>query len=141
MELPFETTLESLNDTISLAKDFSEKITEGNIIVLNGNLGTGKTTLVKEICKNYSILDVNSPSFSIVNEYQGEKKIYHFDFYRLKRIEELYDIGFEEYLNNTEAIIFIEWANLFPEILPSSYFEVQLSFNKEKSRKIKIRKK
>ena len=73
--------------------------------------------------------DVNSPSFSIVNEYSGNNKVYHFDFYRLKKIEELYDIGFEEYLNDEDAIIFIEWGNLMNEALPRNYLEILIETN------------
>ena len=107
-------------------------------MVLNGNLGTGKTTLVKNICEQWEISNVNSPSFSIVNEYSGTNKVYHFDFYRLKKIEELYDIGYEEYLNDEESIIFIEWGNLMNEALPRIYLEILIATNPSDERKIRI---
>ena len=117
MDFPFEINCLSENDTISLAKEFSEILEEGELIVLTGNLGTGKTFFVKEVLKNFNIGNVTSPSFSIVNEYHGNQKFYHFDFYRLKNIKELSDIGFQDYLNDSESIIFIEWGELFEDIL------------------------
>ncbi|MGB9665653.1 MAG: tRNA (adenosine(37)-N6)-threonylcarbamoyltransferase complex ATPase subunit type 1 TsaE [Ignavibacteria bacterium] len=81
-----------------------------------------------------------SPTFSIINEYNGIYKIYHFDFYRIKDIEELYDIGYEDYLNE-ESICLIEWANIFTEILPQERFEVLIEFvENETQRKITINK-
>ncbi len=140
MNFPFIENIDSIDRTKAIAADFSKIIKAGDIVLLNGNLGTGKTTFVKFMCKNIGINNANSPSFSIVNEYVGNKKIYHFDFYRLKSIAELYDIGFDEYLNDSDAIIFIEWAELFPEILPKKYFEIKIKFEGEEKRIIKISK-
>ena len=138
MIFPFEKEIQSLNQTKLLAIELSKFFKKGNIIVLNGNLGTGKTTLVKNICEQWEISNVNSPSFSIVNEYSGTNKVYHFDFYRLKKIEELYDIGYEEYLNDEESIIFIEWGNLMNEALPRIYLEILIATNPSDERKIRI---
>ena len=138
MIFPFEKEIQSLNQTKLLAIELSKFLQKGNIIVLNGNLGTGKTTLVKNICEQWEISNVNSPSFSIVNEYSGTNKVYHFDFYRLKKIEELYDIGYEEYLNDEESIIFIEWGNLMNEALPRIYLEILIATNPSDERKIRI---
>lgn len=126
MNLPIKISADSLADSEILAKDFSKSITKGVVVVLNGNLGSGKTTLIKLICKEYGISNVNSPSFSIVNEYFGEYKIYHFDFYRIKKEEELFDIGFEEYLNDSDSISFIEWGNLFPDLIPKNHLEIKI---------------
>ncbi len=138
MNLPFEKEIISIDQTKLLAVELSEYLKKGNIIVLNGNLGTGKTTLIKYICEQWGISNVNSPSFAIVNEYSGTNKVYHFDFYRLKKIEELYDIGFEEYLSDEESIIFIEWGNLMSDILPQNYLEILIETNLSDERKIKI---
>ena len=138
MIFPFEKDIQSLDQTKLLAIELSQFLKKGNIIVLNGNLGTGKTTLVKNICEQWEISNVNSPSFSIVNEYSGTNKVYHFDFYRLKKIEELYDIGYEEYLNDEESIIFIEWGNLMNEALPRIYLEILIATNPSDERKIRI---
>ncbi|MGD8306525.1 MAG: tRNA (adenosine(37)-N6)-threonylcarbamoyltransferase complex ATPase subunit type 1 TsaE, partial [Ignavibacteria bacterium] len=106
------------NETDSLARDFSKTISEGVIIVLNGNLGSGKTFFIKKVLNEFGINNVNSPSFTIVNEHEGEIKAYHFDFYRLKNIKELYDIGWQDYINDRESVIFIEWGELLSEALP-----------------------
>ena len=141
MKFPVEQELVNLEGTHKLAEKLAMSFHSGDIVVLNGNLGSGKTTLVKAVCNSFDISDTTSPSFSIVNEYSGKSKIYHFDFYRLKNIEELYDIGFEDYLNDTEAIIFIEWGNLFPEIIPKNYIEITLELTSQNTRIAKIIKK
>lgn len=89
-----------------------------NILLLKGNLGAGKTTFTQFLLKNLGSQDeVNSPTYSIVNEYSSPKgKIYHFDLYRLKNIEEVYDIGIEEYLDNAFLCI-IEWPEVYEEEL------------------------
>lgn len=122
--------IKSLEQTQRIADDFSKFLFPGNIVLLNGNLGTGKTTFIKFICKNFNINNVNSPTFSIVNEYEGSRKVYHIDFYRLKSVNELYDIGFDEYLHN-DAILFIEWAELFPDALPHKHFEVKIKLKED----------
>ena len=75
-----------------------------------------------------------------MNEYHGEQIIFHFDFYRINKVEELYDIGIDEYLDDEEAVKFIEWADLMPEVLPSKYYKVNFEFLNGKSRKITITK-
>lgn len=89
-----------------------------NILLLKGNLGAGKTTFTQVLLKNLGSEDeVNSPTYSIVNEYSSQKgKIFHFDLYRLKNIEEVYDIGIEEYLDNSFLCI-IEWPEVYEEEL------------------------
>ncbi|MCK5458219.1 MAG: tRNA (adenosine(37)-N6)-threonylcarbamoyltransferase complex ATPase subunit type 1 TsaE [Melioribacteraceae bacterium] len=142
MKLPFYKVIRTEEETEEIAKLIFEELTSNNIstkiIILNGNLGAGKTTFTKSFCKNYKINNVTSPSFSIVNEYIGTKKIYHFDFYRLKKIEELYDIGFEEYLIDEEAIVLIEWGNLMEEILPKNRLEINIEMINDIEREIKI---
>lgn len=91
---------------------------EHNILLLKGNLGAGKTTFTQFLLKNLGSEDeVNSPTYSIVNEYNSSKgKIYHFDLYRLKNIDEVYDIGIEEYLDNSFLCI-IEWPEVYEDEL------------------------
>ena len=141
MNLPFEKKISTLEDSKRVANNFSTIIKNSDVIIFNGNLGSGKTTIIKMICDNFGIVDASSPTFSIVNEYIGEKKIYHFDFYRIRKIDELYDIGFEEYLNDQHAVVFIEWGNLMPEILPINHYELEISFSDNNERKIKITEK
>lgn len=141
MEIPCTILVSSESETESLAQSFSNIIKEGDVIALNGELGSGKTFFIKSLCKSYGIKNVSSPSFAIVNEYDGIKKIYHFDFYRIKKITELYDLGFDDYLNDSDAIIFIEWAELWKEILPKHYYEIWIKFDNGSSRIIEISKK
>lgn len=138
MEIVFENKIVSLEETKQTAVKLAQFINKGDIIVLNGNLGTGKTTFVKFFCELFNIDNVSSPSFSIVNEYFGAIKVYHFDFYRLKKLEELYDIGFEEYINDPETIVFIEWGDLMPEIIPTQHYEIKIDMNHDQERVLKF---
>lgn len=140
MEFPFQTILNSEEDTIKAAKEFSKIISDGDVVALNGDLGSGKTFFVKAVCKEYKIENVNSPTFAIVYEYSGIKNVYHFDFYRIKKLEELYDIGIEDYLNDGEAILFIEWADLMGEILPKKHYSISINLLEDDKRKLEITK-
>lgn len=138
--LPFSRIIESESETEEIAAGFSEMISEGDLVLLNGDLGSGKTFFVKCLCSNYGIQNVTSPSFAIVNEYSGLKKIFHFDFYRIKKLNELYDIGIEDYLKDDKAIALIEWAELWNEIIPNKHYEVRIEMFNEQKRKISITK-
>ncbi len=137
MDFPYNTVIRSEEETILTAQNFAKKIEMGNIILLNGDLGSGKTFFVKYVCKEFGIENVSSPSFTIVNEYHNKKNFIHFDFYRIKKVEELYDIGFHEYLSK-ENIVFIEWSNMFPDILPKRNFQIDLKFVHNTAREISI---
>ena len=128
------------NETTELANEFSKEISIGDVVVLNGNLGSGKTFFVKKVLLNFEITDVKSPTFAIVNEYEGKYKFYHLDFYRVEKLNELYDIGIEDYFNNKEAISFIEWGNLFSDVLPEKRFEVNFRINSNFTRSIEFKK-
>ncbi len=119
MKFPFVKVSDSEEATGEIAKQFATVLSEGDIVLLNGNLGSGKTFFVKQLCSALGIEGVTSPTFSIVNEYYGKLKIYHFDFYRVNNFRELEDIGFEEYFDDGEAVILIEWADMFPEAFPA----------------------
>lgn len=140
MELPFEKKVNSEEGTAEIANEFSDVLTGGDVIALVGNLGCGKTFFVKKICEEFGINSAGSPSFAIVNQYQNSKSINHFDFYRIKKIEELFDIGFEEYISDPGSITFIEWADMFPGILPSSYYKITFKVTGITERIIKIDK-
>lgn len=137
MEFPYKIIVTSEVETMNLAEEFSRIISTGDVIALNGELGAGKTFFVKSLCSNFNINNVSSPSFAIVNEYSGMYKIYHFDFYRIKKSIELYDIGFEDYIND-DAIIFIEWAEMMEEILPDRRYEIKFELLCERKREITI---
>ncbi len=140
MLIPSEHTVSTENDTAELARNFADFISKGDVVVLNGELGTGKTFFVKKVLVNKKVSDVSSPTFAIVNEYEGEGKFYHLDFYRVEKINELYDIGIEDYLNDKDAVSFIEWGNLFADVLPSKRFEITFKLNPDFTRKIEIKK-
>ena len=93
MQFPYSHISNSEEETKQIAYEFADFITEGMIIILNGDLGAGKTLFIQSVLKKFQIGEVNSPTFSIVNEYSGIKKFFHFDFYRINKKNELYDIG------------------------------------------------
>lgn len=128
MNYPFSRTVISEDDTMKLAVEFAHSLKGNEVVVLNGNLGSGKTFFIKNVCKVFNIDNVVSPTFAIVNEHDGKFHINHFDFYRINNIKELYNIGFDDYMNN-ESITFIEWGNLFPDILPGKYIEISIDFD------------
>lgn len=132
--------IKNLEELKAFANEFEKLINEGDIVTLIGNLGTGKTTLTQLICSNWNIEGVDSPSFALVNEYYGDRVVYHFDFYRIEREEELYDIGLHEYLNDENAIKFIEWADMFPAVLPGRRIEVKIELTENEERKISYKK-
>ena len=105
---------------------------------MTGNLGAGKTFFIRGICQNFDIEEVTSPTFSIINQYEGRIRVIHFDFYRIKSIAELYDIGIEEYLDRDDILVFIEWSDRFPDILPGKRIEIDFEYLDETSRKISV---
>lgn len=140
MIFPYEQISETELDTINIAKKFSTHINVGDIICLNGELGVGKTFFAKAVLNNFGIESANSPSFAIVNEYDGKLKFFHFDFFRLKNISELYDIGIDEYLMDDKSVKIIEWAELFADVLPNVRFEINFEMLNSEKRKITITK-
>lgn len=126
-------------DTIDdISKRIIENVTS-KIILVYGDMGAGKTTLIKSIVKNLgSKDDVSSPTFSIVNEYETiNDLIYHFDLYRLNDIEEAYNFGIEEYLYSNHWVI-IEWPEIIESILPEDINRIDLCINDNKSRSITL---
>ena len=138
MEFPVISKVYFEEETAALAGEFASGLKGGEVIVLNGELGAGKTFFIKEALKTFGINNVSSPTFTLINEYSGKFKIYHFDFYRIKNINELYDIGFDDYFTDDNAVVFIEWGNLFPEILPHKRIEIVIKVLEDFNREISI---
>lgn len=109
------------------AKEILNAATPNKFFILKGAMGAGKTTLIKALCNQLGSKDlVSSPTFSIVNEYLSPYgKLYHFDFYRLKSIQEAYDIGYEEYFFSGD-FCFVEWPEKIEELIPDQYFEINI---------------
>tara|TARA_B100000513_G_scaffold171777_1_gene87762 strand:- start:1860 stop:2330 length:471 start_codon:yes stop_codon:yes gene_type:complete len=138
-------TLRSLEDTKNLGQEIAKEILKRKdksafIVFLDGDLGTGKTTLVKEIIFALGIKEkVKSPTFTIIEPYElNDKNIYHIDLYRINDPSELEIIGLREYLNESEAIIFIEWPEKSFGFLKKFDLKISLKHSSEKERKCKI---
>jgi len=140
MSLIFERSIPEIDDTAKVADELSSLFSEGDTIALIGDLGTGKTTFTQMICKMWNITDVDSPSFALINEYYGSKKVFHFDFYRIEEMTELFDFGFHEYISDVDAIKFVEWADMFPEVLPRKKYEMKFSFDENGNRQVAVHK-
>ena len=129
MDFPFSFISKSKEDTIAIANEFADLVENGMIIILDGELGSGKTFFIRQVLQKFNVTNANSPTFAIVNEYAGDKIFYHFDFYRIIKETELLDIGIKDYFYNEGSVIFIEWGNLFPNILPRKRIEINISYN------------
>ena len=134
-----EYLVKSVEDTQKLAKFLAKFLEVEDIILLDGDLGAGKTTFTQSLAKALGIEEVvNSPTFSIVNEYEFNKGVlYHFDLYRIEEAEELFDIGFEEYFLK-EGIIIIEWAEKFINEIPQPWLKIYITKEDENSRIFQI---
>lgn len=122
----------STENTLTFAKNLAAKLKPKDIIVLTGELGSGKTKFVEGILSYFNLQDeISSPTFTIVNEYQTTKfPIYHFDVYRLSDSSEFYEIGGEEYFDN--GICLIEWGELIKDALPKDFIHITFEKNNEK---------
>ena len=130
----------SENDTLSFAKKLASKLNKKDVIVLSGDLGSGKTKFTEGILSFFGLEnEISSPTFTIVNEYSKDDiKIYHFDVYRLEDSSEFYEIGGDEYYEN--GICIIEWGEIIEDALPNDYIKIDFSRNldDENSRTLNI---
>ena len=128
-------TIDEIN---SIAKEILSLDNSSKIYVFIGEMGSGKTTLIKSLVKELGYKgNVNSPTFSIINEYSNGNKIFHFDFYRINDKNELLDLGIEEYINS-DHWCFIEWPDLIIDLLPEGFIKLNLETISENERKITI---
>ena len=124
--------INSEQDTVKLGRLIGEKLKAGDIICLNGEMGCGKTYFTKGIAKGLNIAEtITSPTFTIVNEYTGRLKLYHFDVYRVNDIDEIEAIGFDEYIFS-DAVSVIEWSDYIKELIPNNHLNVDIKKLPEK---------
>jgi tRNA threonylcarbamoyladenosine biosynthesis protein TsaE len=125
------------------AREFIQHIGDHKVFAFYGKMGAGKTTFIKAICEEMDVEDtITSPTFSIVNDYTvhragNEESLYHFDFYRIKKLEEVYDMGYEDYFYSG-VLCFIEWPELIEELLPDDAVRVSIEENADGSRSVKF---
>ena len=131
----------TFNEIDLLAKKLADYSKENTVIALIGDLGTGKTTFTKTFAKEFGVKEnLKSPTFNYVLEYlSGRLPLYHFDVYRLCLSEEIYEIGYEDYINNG-GVALIEWANIIEEDLPKEYIRIEFQYTtKEDERLVEIK--
>lgn len=129
------------DETYNLGKEFSSQLKSGDVVAFYGSLGTGKTCFIKGICDGLEVKETAiSPSFTIINEYNGIFKIYHIDFYRILSVIELQEIGFEDILYD-KGICLIEWADKVENVLPENRISVVIDFISENNswRRVQIK--
>lgn len=127
-------------ETGALAETMAKELMPGQVVCLRGDLGVGKTVFAKGLCRALGVSEhVSSPTFTLVNEYDGAAgKIYHFDLYRIEDPDELYEVGFEEFVGG-DGIAVIEWPERAEEMLPEKRIEILLERNGENGRRITVK--
>lgn len=121
----------NLQDTDKIGKIIGESLKSGTVICLEGDLGAGKTTLTQSIAKGLEIHDyVTSPTFTIIKEYNGRLNLYHMDAYRLDSEDEMYDLGYDDYINS-DGVCIIEWASKIKGLIPKSAINITININYE----------
>ncbi len=116
----------SSQETVEVAKRLGNILQNGDVICLNGDLGTGKTAFTNGIAQSLGIDGyITSPTFTIVNEYRGNIPLFHFDVYRIGEPDEMFDIGYDEYISG-EGVVVIEWADLIKDVLPLEHIRVDI---------------
>lgn len=136
-----EIRINSLAEINEAAKTFIENMGDSKVFAFYGKMGAGKTTFIKAICEELGVDDViTSPTFAIVNEYQSSTtgdSIFHFDFYRIKKLEEVYDMGYEDYFYGG-SLCFLEWPELIDELLPEDTKKVTIEETEDGGRVVKF---
>ena len=122
----------SYEETQKIAADFAKTLKEGDVLCMYGDLGVGKTAFVQGLAKGLEINEpITSPTFTIVNEYSGTLPLYHFDVYRIADSDEMYEIGYEEYVYG-DGVSVIEWPQLIDDILPEKRYDIEIAKDYDK---------
>lgn len=132
--------IESLERIHEAAREFIDKKGVATVFAFYGKMGAGKTTFIKAVCEELGVEDViTSPTFAIVNEYTDREgsPVYHFDFYRIKKLEEVYDMGYEDYFDSGN-LCFLEWPELIDELLPTDAAKVTIVEQEDGSRLVEF---
>lgn len=135
-----EIKIKSLDGIADAARQFVDAMGENKVFAMFGPMGVGKTTFVKAVCEILGVEDtITSPTFAIINEYRTNTgdQIFHFDFYRIRKVEEVYDMGYEDYVYSG-AVCFLEWPELIEELLPEDAVRVTLSEEEDGTRTITL---
>lgn len=128
----------TVEETIELGKIIGRSLKPGDIVCIDGDLGSGKTHLTKGIALGLGIYEhITSPTFNIVNEYEGKIKLYHFDVYRVNDPDEIAAIGFDEYIFS-DAVSVIEWSDYIKELIPDEHIQINIANESETRRSINI---
>ena len=125
----FKAEIRSLSELNKVAEKFIEAHPADRLFAFYGKMGSGKTTFIKALCEKLQVIDyVTSPTFALINVYETEQsnEIYHFDFYRINRLEELYDLGYEEYFFS-DRYCFVEWPELIEPLLPPNTVKIAIT--------------
>ena len=116
----------SYDDTQVIAKEIADTLKGGEFIAMYGDLGAGKTAFVQGLAKALGITNhVTSPTFTIVNEYEGRLPLYHFDVYRIADPDEMYEIGYDDYIDS-DGVCVVEWAELIEDLFPDRYYKLTI---------------
>lgn len=131
--------VDSIEETKNLAKKFALSLCAGDVVLLNGDLGAGKTTFTQFVFSSLGVKEVvNSPTFSILKSYHGEKfTLHHFDTYRIT-VEEAIEAGFDEILSEKDSVIFIEWSEMIASLLPKNHITIDIKILSENTREFII---
>lgn len=132
--------IESIDTIDKAAIEFIKAMEDNTVFAFHGEMGAGKTTFIKAICEHLGVSDsINSPTFAIINEYRSDsgELIYHFDFYRINKVEEAFDFGYEDYFYSG-SLCFIEWPEKVESLLPNDTVNVSIKVMEDGSRDVMV---
>ena len=130
--------VKNIDDTKELANNFASKLKGGEVVLLNGDLGAGKTTFTQFVFKALGVKEVvNSPTFAILKSYDGKFKLHHFDTYRIT-YEEAIEAGFDEVFDEIDSVIFVEWSQNIAPLLPNKTIKINIKYLNENEREFEI---